>query len=453
MVKSKTGSDMTVGSPFRHILLFAIPVFLSNLFQQIYTVADTAIVSRTLGDQALAAVGSIGSVNFLILGFCNGMGMGFAVPIAQCFGAKDYPAMRRYAGNAVWVYTVISVIFTVSSAALCMPILKVTQTPPEIIEMAYRYLIVIFLGIPVQFAYNTLSAMIRSLGDSKTPLYLLIAASLLNIALDLIFILSFSLGTMGAALATVLSQLFSVVGCLVLIRLRIPELCLTKEDLQPRRKYLSGLIKNGLPMGLQMSVTGIGSILLQTSVNMLGATAVASIVAAERICNMLAVVTMSLGSAMTVYCGQNLGARQYQRIETGIQTGVLTGLVFSGAAFLILWRFGRILELIFLNAASVTLIEMTYKYLFITAAFLWAQSLIFTVRFSLQGLGRAQIALAACLLEMIARSSFGLFFVPKFGFSAACFSSPAAWVMADLLLVPACLLILKRMKHLSAAEQ
>lgn len=444
-MENKTVKDMTKGSPLRLIIMFTIPVLLSSLFQQIYTVADTAIVSRTLGDQALAAVGSIGSVNFLILGFCNGMGMGFAVPVAQCFGAKDYRAMRRYVGNAVWVYAVIATIFTVTSAALCMPILEVTQTPPDIIDMAYQYLLVIFLGIPVQFAYNALAAIIRSLGDSKTPLYILIAASLLNIVLDLVFILVFSMGTMGAALATVLSEFFSAVGCLVLIRKKIPELCIAKGDLRLQREYLSGLMKNGLPMGIQMSVTGIGSILLQTSVNMLGTVAVASVVAAERICNTISVVVMSLGSAMTVYCGQNLGAKQYKRIEKGIRTGVITGLAFSGIAFLILWLFGRTLELIFLSADSTELMEMTYRYLIITASFLWAQSLIFTVRFSIQGLGRANIALAACLLEMVARSAFGLFFVPHFGFIAACFSSPAAWVMADLLLVPACLMIVKRM--------
>lgn len=444
LMKNKAVRDMTKGSPLKLIIMFTIPVLLSSLFQQIYTVADTAIVSRTLGDQALAAVGSIGSVNFLILGFCNGMGMGFAVPVAQCFGAKDYQAMRRYVGNAVWVYTVISIIFTVASAALCMPILEVTQTPPDIIEMAYQYLLVIFLGIPVQFAYNALSAIIRSLGDSKTPLYILIAASFLNIVLDLVFILSFSMGTMGAALATVLSQLFSAVGCLVLIRLNIPELCIGK-DLKPQRKYIAGLMKSGLPMGIQMSVTGIGSILLQTSVNMLGTVTVASVVAAERICNTIFVVVMSLGSAMTVYCGQNLGAKQYKRIKNGIRTGVITGLVFSGIAFLIMWLFGRPLEMIFLDADSTELIEMTYQYLIITASFLWAQSLIFTVRFSIQGLGNANVALAACLLEMVARSAFGLFFVPRFGFIAACFSSPAAWVLADLLLVPACLMIVKHM--------
>ena len=219
-MRTSTSKDMTAGNPLTLILSFAFPVFLSNLFQQVYTVADTAIVSKTLGDEALAAVGSIGSVNFLILGFCFGIGMGFSIPIAQCYGAKDMKELRKYAGNAIWVL-------------FCRTILTVTKTPAEIMEMAYQYLLVIFLGIPVQFAYNALASVIRSLGDSRSPLYILIVASLINIGLDLLFIQTFGLGTAGAALATVLSQLLSVIGCLLLIQLRIPELHLEKEDLRP----------------------------------------------------------------------------------------------------------------------------------------------------------------------------------------------------------------------------
>ena len=253
------------------------------------------------------------------------------------------------------------------------------------------------------------------------------------------------MGTMGAALATVLSQLFSVVGCLWLIAKRIPALHISKSDLKMDRTYMFALLKQGIPMGMQMSVTGIGSILLQTSVNMLGSVAVAAVVAAERIGGMVSIAAMSLGSAMTVYCGQNLGAGEHKRIEKGIRTGVALGLGFSVLAFAIIWLFGRLLVLIFLDANSTQLIDMTYQYLLITGAFFWAQSLIFTVRFSIQGLGRANIALAACLLEMVARGLFGLIFVPMFGFTAACFSSPAAWLLADALLVPGCVMIVRKL--------
>ena len=452
-MNKSAAKDMTYGNPLKLILAYAIPVFLSSLFQQIYTVADTAIVSKTLGDQALAAVGSIGSVNFLILGFCNGMGMGFAIPIAQKFGAKDIEGVKKYAGNAVWVFAVVSAIVTTIAIGLCGTILQVTKTPVEIMDMAYQYLLVIFLGIPVQFAYNALAGIIRSLGDSKTPLYILVVASIVNIVLDLVFILGFSLGTIGAAMATVFSQFFSVIGCIVLIVKKIPELRLAKTDLIPQRLFLLDLIKYGLPMGLQMSVTGIGSILLQTSVNSLGTIAVASVVAAERICNTVSVVTTSIASAMSVYCGQNLGAKQYGRINHGVKTGVVLGFGFSTVACIILLFFGRTFTLLFLNATSTELIEMTYQYIRIVAMFLWAQSLIFSVRFSIQGLGHAYIALVACLLEMAARSIFGLYVVPSFGFVAAALSSPAAWVVADALLVPAMMIIIKKMSKLEMIEE
>lgn len=447
-MKETTVKDMTSGAPWKLILLYAIPIFLSNLFQQVYTVADTAIVSKTLGDQALAAVGSIGSVNYLIIGFCNGIGTGFSIPIAQRFGARDNESVRRYTGNAIWIYVVISIVVTVPSALMCRTILEVTKTPTEIMEMAYQYLFVILLGIPAQFAYNALSGIIRALGDSKTPLYILIAASLVNIVLDLVFILVIPLGTMGAALATVISQVVSVIGCIVLIVKKIPELHITKEDLRPRRKQLQVLLRYGMPMGIQMSVTGIGNILLQTSVNSLGTLAVAAAVAGDRICNMVIVANCALASAMSVYCGQNLGAEKYQRIRSGIKHGLILGQLFTVAAFLMLWMFGRELTFLFLDSDSVQVIELTLEYIRIVALFLWAQSLIFIIRFAIQGLGYAYIALAACLLEMVARALIGLYFVPTIGFAAAAFSSPAAWLFADILLIPAGVLVMKKMTKL-----
>ncbi len=439
--------DMTVGVPLKLLLAFALPVFFDNLFQQIYTVVDTAIVNKTLGADALAAVGSIGSVNFLILGFCTGMAMGFAIPVSQRFGAKDEEGVKNYVGNAVWLYILIASIFTILSALFCRNILEWTKTPDNIIDMAYDYLFVIFLGIPVMFAYNALAAMIRSIGDSKTPLKIMIITSLLNVVLDLLFIRVFGFGTMGAALATVLSELVATIGCLVLIYLKIPELKIHKENLKLRSEYIVGLLKNGAPMALQMSVTGVGSIILQTSVNVLGSLAVAAVTAAERIGNLMSVPLSSLGSAMSVYCGQNLGAMKIERISKGVKTGISIGILFSLIAGGVLMLFGQQLTLVFLDANSSKLIEMTYSYLLIIACFLWAQSLIFTVRFSVQGLGFGSVALCACVLEMIARTSFGLYFIPKYGFEVAGFSSPAAWIMADLLLVPSMIFIVKRMMN------
>ena len=372
--------------------------------------------------------------------------MGFAIPIAQCFGAGDAEKMKKYAGNTVWIYAVISLVFTAGAALLTMPILKITNTPADIIDMAYRYLFVIFLGIPSMFGYNILSGILRSVGDSKTPLYILIAASAVNIILDLIFIIVFHLGTTGAALATVLSQFFSCIGCLIVIRTGIPELQLKRSHLIPDWKIMLDLLKYGLPTGLQISVAGIGSIILQASVNTLGSTAVAAVVAAERIGNTLAIATTSIASAMSVFCGQNLGAKKYDRIDKGVKTGILLGFAFSALSILFMLLFGRKMLLLFLDAGAEDLNRLAYRYMIITGSFLWAQSMIFSVRFSIQGLGRTDITLAACMLEMLARGFFGLVVVPAFGFTGACFSSPAAWIAADLLLIPAYLRISRELK-------
>lgn len=436
--------DMTTGRPIKLLLAFALPVFIDNLFQQIYTVADTAIVSQTLGADALAAVGSIGAVNFLILGFCNGMGMGFAIPISQRFGARDREGMKKYAGNAVWLYLLLSSFCAVISVLLCRNILEWTRTPAEIIDQAYAYLVVIFLGIPAMFAYNTLASMMRALGDSKTPLYIMMVTSVLNIVLDLVCILVFGLGTAGAALATVISEIVSVIACLVCICTKIPELQIGKEHLCLEKHYVYDLLKNGAPMALQMSITGIGSIILQTSVNVLGALSIAAVTAAERIGNLMSVPLSSLAGAMSVYCGQNMGAGKAQRITNGVKTGVSVGMIFSVLAGGSMALFGKQMALVFLDSGSLELIEMAYTYLLSIACFLWAQSLIFTVRFSIQGLGFGIFALIACVLEMIARSAFGLYFIPKYGFQAAGFSSPAAWVMADMFLIPSLIWICKR---------
>jgi putative MATE family efflux protein len=251
---------MTSGAPLKQIIGFAAPLFAGTLFQQFYNVADTVIVSRTLGEDALAAVGSTGSVNFLILGFCMGIAGGFAIPVAQAFGARDFAGIKRYVGNIIWISAAFVCVMTALASFLCMPILEITKTPGNIIGMTHDYLFVIFLGIPAMFAYNTLAGLVRSLGDSRSPLVLLIFSAFINIGLDLLFILAFHMGTMGAALATVIAQGCSVIGCLLIISKKFNELHISKADAMLDVVYVRQLIKIGLPMGLLFSIMGIGSI-------------------------------------------------------------------------------------------------------------------------------------------------------------------------------------------------
>jgi Na+-driven multidrug efflux pump len=319
-----------------------------------------------------------------------------------------------------------------------------TKTPENIVGMAHSYLFVIFLGIPALFAYNMLAGLVRSLGDSRSPLILLIFSSFINIGLDLIFILAFRMGTMGAALATVIAQVFSALGCFLIITKKFNVLHITKSDTRFDPIYQKQLLKIGLPMGLLSSIIGVGSIFLQTSVNMLGSMSIAAVVAGGRLEGFLATVTNSLGNAMTTYCAQNKGAGETERIKKGVGVSVLIGLSYSLAAFVAVLLFGKYIALLFIDADSTELFNMTNRYMWICAASFWTLSLLHIVRLSIQGLGYGRVVLASGLLEMVGRGAVGLFFVPAFGFTAACFAAPAAWLLADCLLVPAFFIIMKR---------
>ncbi|MBS4197902.1 MATE family efflux transporter [Lederbergia citri] len=445
--------DMTTGSPLKHIISFAIPVFFGMLFQQFYSIADMMVVSWTLGEGALAAVGSTGAVFFLIIGFCMGLSGGFAVHIAQNFGSKNFAELKRFTGNIIWLCAGFSVVVTVLAVIFCRSILVITNTPADIFDMAYNYIIVIFWGIPATFAYNMLSGIMRSLGDSRSPLYILIASSLLNIGLSFMFILAFGWGTMGAALATVISEIGSVIGCLVLIAKRFDLVHISKSDLKPSWSHIRRLLGNGIPMGLLMSLTAIGSTVLQSSVNSLGSVSVAAITAASRFDGICGSVTVAIGNAATTFCAQNMGAGNIDRIKKGVRTGVVVAVGYSIVAFLIVMLFGRTLALLFIDAESTDLINLTYQYMVTCAAFYWAVALIHVVRLSIQGLGYGTIVMIAGLLEMVARGAVGIVFVPIFGFTAACFASPAAWVIADLFIIPSFVIAMRRAAKRIANER
>lgn len=261
--------DLTQGSPVRLILGFALPLLAGMLFQQLYNLVDTLIVGRFLGMEALAGVGATGSINFLVLGFCMGVCSGFAIPVAQQFGAREESRMREFVANGTWLSIVFALVMTVLTVVYCGDILRVMNTPTDCFEQAYNYIVVIFAGIPFTFLYNLLSGWLRSLGDSKTPLFFLVLSSVLNVILDLAFILIFKLGVLGASLATVLSQAISGVLCLLFIMVKVPILHITRSEWRPQSKRMTELCTYGVPMGLQYSITAIGSVILQVAVNSL----------------------------------------------------------------------------------------------------------------------------------------------------------------------------------------
>ena len=446
---SNTTKDMTTGSSMKLILGFAVPLLMGMLFQQVYSLVDTIIVGRFLGVNALAAVGATGSINFLIIGFCLGLCNGFALPVAQRFGAKDYDGLRKYVGNSAVLSVIIGGTITVFTVVFCRNILQIMDTPADIIDLSYNYIVVIFAGIPATLLYNILSSHLRSLGDSVTPVAFRILSACLNIGLDLLFIVTFHWGVFGASFATVLSQLVSGVLCLVFIIIRFDILHLKRDDWRLDPAYVRNLLVMGLPMGFQYSITAIGSVILQAAVNSLGSIAVASMTAASKISMFVVCPFDALGSTMATYGGQNVGAGKLERLAKGLRSAVILGAIYSAVIFVVVYFFGENMIQIFLSPTeenAATVLVWAKEFLVINAAFYFPLALVNIVRFLIQGMGFSGFAVFAGVFEMVARTIVGLFLVPVFGFVAACFASPLAWIFADAFLIPAFFFCRKRLR-------
>lgn len=429
--------DMTKGSPMGLILGFSIPLLFGFLFQQFYSLVDTVIVGRFLGTENLAAVGSTGSVNFLIIGFCMGICSGFSIPISHKFGAGDYSGMRRVVANCIWLSIAFAAVLTVLTTILCRPILVMMKTPENILEGAYTYIWIIFLGIPTTFLYNMTSGVIRALGDSKTPVIFLIMASFINIGLDLFFIINLQMGVAGAAWATVISQGVSGLCCLLFIIKKFEILRIQKGEWGFDTHLCGSLCGMGVPMGLQYSITAIGSVILQSATNSLGSDAVAAVTAAGRVSGFLACPFDAMGSTMTTYGGQNVGAGKLERLGTGLKSCVMLGAGYSVIAFVIAFFAGEPLARLFLDADQVAIIGDVRLFLIINTIFYFPLALVNIVRFLIQGMGFPTFAILAGVFEMIARSLAGIFLVPVIGYMGVCLGSPIAWLFADAFLIPA----------------
>ena len=430
--------DLTSGSPLKVILMFTLPLVLGNLFQQFYALADTIIVGRFCGVSALASVGATGSVNYLILGFVIGVCNGFAIPIAQLFGARDYKDLRRHVANAAWLCIAGSVVLTVATVALTRPMMELMQTPDDILDGAVIYIGWIFAGIPFIFLYNMVAAIMRALGDSKTPLYFLILTSALNIGLDLVFIIPFHMGVLGAALATDISQVISGVLSFAYLRRKFDVLKMEKGDMAYSKKACGRLLGIGVPMGLQCSITAIGSVIMQWAVNVLGSTAVAAVTAAGKTQSLLTVPLESIGTAMATYAGQNLGASRMDRVRQGVNSALLIILVYAlASAFILHFTDVQIMSLFLDTAKEVDIVAMGREYLFWNSVFFIPLGALIVWRYTIQGLGFSTLAMMAGVAEMVARTAVAIVLVPILDYFGAELSNPAAWVAACLFLYPA----------------
>ncbi len=434
--------DLTTGHPLKIIFNFALPVFFGYLFQQFYNLVDTIIVGQFLGVDALAAVGATGSLNFMIIGFCMGVCSGFAIPVAQRFGAADYTAMRQYIFNSWILVLVLSIVLTSLTVIFCRPMLVALKTPQNILDMSYSYFVIILAGIPVVFFYNILSGIIRSVGDSKTPLYFLLISAVMNIFLDLLFIAVFKFGIPGAAYATVISTLFSGVLCYFYMKAKFEILRLQKEDKLPAARKMRTLLGIGVPMGLQYSITAIGSVILQSAVNVLGSVYVASMVTAAKISIFFSTPFDALGTTMATYGGQHVGAKKIERLNPGLFWGCMVGFAWSLVALVILFFFGDNLTIMFISKnespeTTAFVVKHVFYFLMANGITYWLLVLVNCVRFMIQGMGFSRLAILAGVFELIGRGVIGIVFVPIFGFQGAGLASPLAWVLADAFLVPA----------------
>ena len=434
---SSPAKDLTVGSPMKLILGFAFPMFLGLLFQQFYSLVDTMIVGKYLGVDPFAGVGSTGSLNFIVIGFCMGLCSGFSVPISQSFGAKDFPLLRKMVTNSVWLCTFFSVVITTLMLLFCRPVLTWMNTPENIFEYAYIYIFIIFAGIPCTILYNMTAAILRALGDSKSPIIFLAISSAINIGLDLLLIIVFRMGVDGAALATVVSQGVSGVISIIYIKKKFDILAMEKGDWKLERHLAGNLTGVGIPMGLQYSITGIGSVILQTAVNGLGSIYVASMTAGSKINIFLACPFDALGQTMAPYAGQNIGARKLDRVGKGLRAACIIGFIVSGLMVIVVKLFGDQLTMLFLDEKDPVIMQNSTQFLIIVSAFYCLLTLVNTVRFTIQGMGFSSLAIIAGVMEMIARGIAGMLLVPAFGYLGACYSSPLAWLLADAFLIPA----------------
>lgn len=436
--------DMTVGSPAKIILNFTIPIFIGNIFQQLYSMVDTVIVGKFVGNEALAAVGACGTLMFLILGFLLGLTAGFTVITAQHYGAGNMEAVRKSVASASILSAVVSVLITILSMAMMKHVLNWMNTPSDMYKEAYGYIMVICGGIAAQVLYNLLAGILRAVGDSKRPLYFLILAAFLNIFLDLLFIIVFQMGAAGAAYATVISQGVSGVLCLAYIIKKMPELHPHREDWKMDKSLAKWQLKIGIPMALQFSITAVGTIVVQSALNVLGSVAVAGFSAASKIEQIVTQAYVAIGTTMATYCAQNTGAKKLARVKAGFCSATWIGIVYAAITGAVIIFAGKYMTVLFVseNVNEIT----AYVDIYLKCVGLSFIPLVFVnvFRNGIQGMGFGLLPMLAGVAELIGRSGAALTASHFGSYAGICLASPAAWLLAGALLVSMYFFIMKR---------
>lgn len=423
-------NDMTKGNPIKLILLFAIPLFIGNIFQQIYNMADTFVVGRTLGVEALAAVGSTGSLMFFILGFAHGLTSGLAIPISQQYGAKEYRTIHKSFGVSLVITLVVGIVLSIISVLFARRILELMQTPQAIIEQSSRYVLIICNGIIATMIYNLLASILRAIGDSRTPLFFLIIASMINIILDIFFIVQLKMDVEGAAFATIISQIFSACACAIYIWKKLPMLHLKKSSFKFDLQDIYRHLRIGFPMGFQMSIIAIGAITLQIALNQLGPNSVAAYTAASKIDQVATMPMMSFGVAMATYAAQNYGAKKFDRIWIGVRQCVRLSITYSIVVGIVINVLSKHLVAMFIGSNNSAVVELSRWFFLTNSSIYFFLAMLFIYRYTLQGVGITLTPTVAGIIELFMRFFAAVFLARYFGFIGATIANPLAWIGA-----------------------
>lgn len=443
-------NDMTNGSPLKIFIFFSIPLLIGNVFQQLYSMVDTIIVGRFVGLDALAAVGSTGSMFFLVNGMILGLTSGFGVLVSQRFGAKDELGVKKAVASNIILTLISTLLMTVVALAVKNPLLRMMNTPENIFDNANAYITIIFAGLITQALYNMAAGILRALGDSKTPLYFLIISSILNVILDLVFIINFKMGVSGAAYATNIAQGFSAVLCLIYSYKRFQVLRLKKEDFKVESHYYTKHLKIGVPMGLQFSVTAVGIIIVQSAINVFGSIVIASYTASSKVLQLVMQPSISFGVTIATYAGQNLGAGRFDRIKNGMKIMNKVSIVTSLIAGAILILLGKYFVTLFMENPTPEIFRYAQQVFNYSAVFFIPLGFIFVYRNVLQGMGESFVPMMAGVYELVARSIVA-FTLPKFiGFTGICLSDPVAWIAAA---VPLMIAYYRKMKKIENKDK
>ncbi|SJN20415.1 Multi antimicrobial extrusion protein (Na(+)/drug antiporter), MATE family of MDR efflux pumps [Microbacterium esteraromaticum] len=430
-------TTLITGRPWRVILAFAVPLPIGNVVQQLYQFVDTIVVGRQLGVNSLAAVGSTGSLIFLVIGFAWGLSSGFAIPTAQAFGAGDARGVRRSVATGTLLTACTSLILTVAGPLMAHPFLMLLQTPPELLGEATVFTQVTFIGGSTIMFFNYLAAIIRAIGDSTTPLVFLSISCALNVGLVILMVGPLAFGVAGAALATVIAQAVSVLLCLLYVWRRLPVLHVRREDWKVGRDAIVEHLRLGLPMGFQASIIAIGALTVQVALNTLGAEAVAAYTAASRVDSLANAFLASLGLAASMYAAQNLGARRPDRIRRGTKQAIWMAVITSAILGAIMIAFGASVVRLFVGDGADEVVELAHLMLIINGVSYSLLGVLFVLRGVLQGIGRVLVPTVTGVIELFMRVGAAVVLGSLMGFGGVALSNPLAWLGAVALLIPA----------------